>query len=95
MNAKFYLTYDFKKIIYQKSNKIKFINEFIHYEKQNSLVSQKNMILVNNIRRYITKTFDNNYQFLFFYLIYLFGSKIGKKLAQKILLKNCDNAIEV
>ena len=85
MNSIIYLTFDFKKIIFQKNNKISIINKFINNKEHNQLTPNKKNLNKFNLKRYIIKTFNDNFPLVIFYLIYFFGSKTGKYLAKKYL----------
>ena len=85
MNSKIYLTYDFKKIIFQKENKLSIINKFISNKENNHLAQFKNNVTIFNLKRYLIKIFNDNFPLVIFYLIYLFGTKTRKYLARKYL----------
>ena len=87
MNSKIFLTYDFKKIIFQKNNKISIIHKYINNEDKNQLVTNEYSFNIYNLRRYLTKVFHENFPFLFFFLVYLLANKTGKYFAKSILSK--------
>ena len=91
MNSKLFLTYDFKKIIFQKNNKINEKSKFIYSKNPSKLISYNNIYTIQYFKWYISRKINNNFPFLMFYLVFLLGNKAGNYLAQKIIINNSDN----
>ena len=87
MNSRIFLTYDFKKIIFRQNNKLSIINKYINNKDKDGLISNQNSFNIYILKRYLIKTFHENFPFLFFFLVYLLANKTGKYFAQKIFSK--------
>ena len=92
MNTKIFLIYDFKKIIFEKDNKIKIICKYINKndnKNKNQIIcnNKKNIIILYNWKRYLSNAVNNNFLFIILYLINTFANKTGKYLSQKFIFK--------
>lgn len=92
MNTKIFLIYDFKKIIFERDNKIKIICKYINKnanKNKNQIIcnNKKNIIFLYNWKRYLSNAFNNNFLFIILYLINTFANKTGKYLSQKFIFK--------
>jgi len=88
MNARLFLTSNFKNIAFKKDKNNKTI---IYYNKNKSIfTSGNNKLALYNWNRYIMKFCDNKLPFLLFGLIWFIGNKAGKYVAKKYIFKQQD-----